>query len=74
MESYILTDNLKIENINMESYNLTDNLKIENIELKKKIKLYEISSKIDYEKIEKLKEEIKTLRQLGQFKIDYGRR
>ena len=49
----------------MDSYILTDNLKIENIELKKKIKLYEISSKIDYEKIEKLKEEIKTLHQLG---------
>lgn len=49
----------------MDSYILTDNLKIENIELKKKIKLYEISSKIDYEKIEKLKEEIKILRQLG---------
>ncbi len=58
----------------MNTGSLTDNLKTENSELKKKIKLYEISSKIDYEKIEKLKEEIKTLRQLGQFKIDYGNR
>ena len=58
----------------MNTGSLTDNLKTENNELKKKIRLYEISSKIDYEKIEKLKEEIKTLRQLGQFKIDYGNR
>jgi hypothetical protein len=58
----------------MESYILTDNLKRENIELKKKIHLYEISSKIDYEKIEKLKDEIRRLKQLGQFKIDYGNR
>jgi chaperonin cofactor prefoldin len=58
----------------MNTGSLTDNLKTENSELKKKIRLYEISSKIDYEKIEKLKEEIKTLRQLGQFKIDYGNR
>jgi chaperonin cofactor prefoldin len=56
----------------MNTGSLTDNLKTENSELKKKIKLYEISSKIDYEKIEKLKEEIRTLRQLGQFKTDYG--
>lgn len=58
----------------MNTGSLTDHLKTENSELKKKIRLYEISSKIDYEKIEKLKEEIKTLRQLGQFKIDYGNR
>ena len=30
----------------------------ENEELKRKIKLYEISTKIDYEKIERLKDEI----------------
>ena len=30
----------------------------ENEELKKKLKLYEISTKLDYEKIQKLKDEI----------------
>ena len=33
-------------------------LVVENINLKKQIKLYETSSKLDYEKILKLKEEI----------------
>ena len=33
----------------------------ENIALKHQIRLYEISTKLDYEKIEKLKEEIKKL-------------
>ena len=58
----------------MDTENLTNNLIRENNELKKKIKLYEISSKIDYEKMLKLKDEIKRLQHLGQFKIDYGNR
>ena len=58
----------------MDTENLTNNLIRENNELKKKIKLYEISSKIDYEKMLKLKDEIKRLQHLGQFKIDYGSR
>ena len=36
-------------------------LVVENINLKKQIKLYETSSKLDYEKILKLKEEIEEL-------------
>ena len=39
-----------------------EKLQSENIALKKKIELYEISTKLDYEKIEKLKEEIKKLK------------
>ena len=36
---------------------------IENTNLKKQIKLYEIASKLDYEKIIKLKEEINELKE-----------
>ena len=38
------------------------NLKNEIKALKKKITIYEISTKLDYEKIEKLKQEIETLK------------
>ena len=36
----------------------------ENIQLKKKLKLYEISTKLDYLKIEKLKEDIERINRL----------
>ena len=36
----------------------------ENLELKKKIKLYEVSTKLDYQKILLLKEEINNLQSL----------
>jgi len=39
-----------------------DKLELENESLKKKIKLYEISTKLDYEKIEKLKFNIEQLK------------
>lgn len=48
----------------MEDFIYKDNLKRENIRLREKINLYEISSKIDYQKIEKLKEEIIYLKSL----------
>lgn len=38
----------------------------ENIKLKEKIKLYEISSKLDYIKIEKLKDDLKELQKVLQ--------
>lgn len=38
-----------------------EKLQLENESLKKKIKLYEISTKLDYEKIEKLKFNIEQL-------------
>ena len=39
----------------------------ENEELKRKLKLYEISTKIDYEKIERLKDEIIFLKSKMRF-------
>jgi len=39
-----------------------EKLQSENIALKKTIQLYQVSTKLDYEKIEKLKEEIKKLK------------
>ena len=41
----------------------------ENIQLKKKLELYEISTKLDYLKIEKLKEEIERLNKLIALQI-----
>ena len=40
----------------------------ENEDLKKKIKLYEISTKLDYEKIEKLKDEIIFLKYINDMR------
>ena len=44
-------------------------LVIENTQLKTKLKLYEISSKLDYEKINKLLEEIKLLKNNNNLSI-----
>ena len=40
----------------------------ENDDLKKKLKLYEISTKLDYEKIEKLKDEIIFLKYINELR------
>jgi hypothetical protein len=40
----------------------------ENEDLKKKLKLYEISTKLDYEKIEKLKDEIIFLKYINELR------
>ena len=47
-----------------------NNLQIikENEDLKKKLKLYEISTKLDYEKIEKLKDEIIFLKYINELR------
>ena len=41
----------------------------ENEELKKKLKLYEISTKLDYEKIQKLKDEIIYLKYINDMQL-----
>lgn len=41
-----------------------NNLEIENEQLKKQIELYIISTKLDYDKIQKLKDEILELKEL----------
>ena len=40
----------------------------ENEELKRKLKLYEISTKLDYEKIQKLKDEITYLKYINDMR------
>ena len=40
----------------------------ENEDLKKKLKLYEISTKLDYEKIEKLKDEVIFLKYINELR------
>jgi hypothetical protein len=40
----------------------------ENEDLKKKLKLYEISTKLDYEKIQKLKDEIIFLKYINELR------
>ena len=40
----------------------------ENEDLKKKLKLYEISTKLDYEKIQKLKDEILFLKYINELR------
>lgn len=47
-----------------------EELIIENEKLKQKIKLYEISTKLDYEKIEKLKDDIKELKSKQNIRFD----